>query len=203
MKFKFAYLLFAAVLMISCERKLRPPDMVGSGTSGIIGIWKLTSTSGITGASSEIDILGDILKAETNMQYTSSNHKGYYNITSTEFNGVGIGYDFAGNLTLKVYENDVLQSEITNPVNSTIAPVNITNSYKPIGNDSIYFTGTPPGVELPSGTTPTGAGGCKYKLEGNKLTMFTKYNTSSTSIDNGFISKNKQSVDVTVVLERQ
>jgi hypothetical protein len=48
MKFKLSYLLVAAVIMVSCERKLRAPDIAGSGTAGLIGDWKFVSTGGTT-----------------------------------------------------------------------------------------------------------------------------------------------------------
>lgn len=204
MKFRIAYLLFAAALLVSCERKLRAPDVNGSSTSGLIGNWKFVSTAGTTIASSEIDLFGIKTRAENALTYTSANPKGFYQITATEIKGNGIGYDFNGTLNIKLFENNVLQSEVTNPFpTSTIAPVNNSTGYKVISADSLAFTTNPPGVQLPNGGTLSSPGGCKYKIEGKKLTMFIKYTSSTTGSSGGIPTADKQKIDVNLVLEKQ
>lgn len=205
MKFKLMSLLFFAVLVVSCERKLRPPDMNGNGPAGLLGNWKFLSTGGTTVTSSEVDLFGVLIRTDGILNYTSSNPKGFYTITSTDFNGIGIGYDFAGSLTIKSFENGVLQNEVITPFPaSTIPPTNTNSTYKLIGTDSIYFQTQAPGVQLQgAGSAVSTPSGCKYKINGNQLTMFLKFSNTTTDNTGGITSINKQQGDVTVVLERQ
>lgn len=204
MKFKLLYLLFASLILISCERKLRPPDMNGSGSSGLIGNWKFISTNGKTVATSEMDFLGDLLKIEAILKYTSANPKGIYKISSASIDAVGIGYDFAGTLILNSYENNRLETSDTSAFPpSTIAPVSNTNAYKTVGTDSITFTNGAPGVQLPNGGTMSTPGGCRYKIEGNRLTMFIKHTSTTTGNSGGITTTDRQIIDVVVILERQ
>jgi hypothetical protein len=204
MKFRFAYLLLAAVLMVSCERKLRAPDMNGSGSNGLIGNWNLVSTNGITIASSEMDFFGDLLKIEAISKYVSSNPKGYYKISSSSMDGVGIGYDFTGSVILNSYENNRLESSDTTGFPfSTVAPVNNINPYKTVGSDSLTFTNNGTGIQTPTGGTMTSPGGCRYKIEGNKLTMTIKHTSKSTGSSGGIPTSDKQIIDVVVILQKQ
>jgi hypothetical protein len=204
MNYKLVLLLFISASIVSCERKLRPPEIAGSGSSGLIGKWNLVSTGGTTIASSEIDLLGNKMRAENTLIYTSSNPKGFYDITSTEFRGNGIGYDFSGSLIVKLFENNVLQSEIRNPFpTSTIAPSNPVSKYRLIGTDSIYFEGSAPAVQYQGGGNSTVPSGCKYSLTGNTLTLKMKYSITYVSNNGGVISNDSQSADVSVVLTKQ
>lgn len=204
MKFKIVYLLFATLVFVSCERKLRPPDMNGRGSSGLIGNWKFVSTNGTTIATSEMNFLGDLLKIEAILKYTSSNPKGIYKISSTSIDAAGIGYDFGGTLILNSYENNRLETSDTSVLPpSTIAPVNNTNPYRTVGADSIAFTNTAPGVQLPSGGTMSSPGGCRYKIEGNRLTMFIRHTSTTTGNSGGILTTDRQIIDVVVVLEKQ
>jgi hypothetical protein len=204
MKLKFTYLLLAAVIMISCGRKLKAPEMNGSGSTGLIGNWNLVSTSGTTTATSELDFFGDLLKIEAISKYTSSNPKGYYKITSSSMDAVGIGYDFTGTVILNSYENNILEtSDTTGFPFSTIAPVNNSNPYKTVGSDSLTFTNNGPGITTPTGGTMTSPGGCRYKIEGNKLTLTIKHTSTSTGNSGGIPTSDKQIIDAVVVLQKQ
>jgi hypothetical protein len=204
MKFKIAYLLFAAVLLFSCERKLRPPDMNGSGVSGLIGDWKFVSTTGANIASSEMTLAGDLLKIEAILKYTSTNPKGIYKISTSSMDAVGVAYDYSGKLILNTYENNILESSDTSDMPlSPIGPVSNSTGIKTVGRDSIAFTTNPPFVQLPNGGTMTSPGGCKYKLEGNKLTMFIKHTSTTPNSSGGIPTIDKQIIDVSLVLEKQ
>ncbi|MBS4064648.1 MAG: hypothetical protein KGZ74_08810 [Chitinophagaceae bacterium] len=204
MKFKLSYLLAAAVIMVSCERKLRAPEIAGSGTSGLIGKWNLVSTGGSTLSSVEADILGDKIRIESKLTYTSSNPKGYYDITSSQLKAVNVSYDYSGTINLKTYENDVLQSEFDNPVPATpIGPSNEAASIKIVSADSMAFLNVSPvAVQGASGTfaAPTG---CKYKIEGNKLTLTMKYGATTTTNTGGSPLVEKIYADVNIVLQKQ
>ena len=204
MKFKLIYLLFASVLFISCERKLRPPDMNGSGPAGLIGEWKFVSTGGTTIASSEMTLAGDKLKIEAIFKYNSTNPKGIYRISSSSIDAVGVAYDYSGIVILNSYENNVLDVSDTTVLPVTpYPPISNSTGYKTVGTDSIAFTTNPPFVQLPNGGTMTSPGGCRYKIEGKKLTLLMKHNSSTTSSTGGILTTDKQNIDVTLVLEKQ
>jgi hypothetical protein len=204
MKLKLTYMLLVAVIMTSCERKLRAPDVAGSGTSGLIGKWNLVSTGGFTTASSEFDVFGDLIRLENKLTYTSSNPKGYYDITSTQLKAVNIAYDYSGTANIKVYENNVLQSDDNVPFPPTpIGPSNEAATIKIVSNDSIAFLNTSPVVVQGASGTFAAPTGCKYKIEGSKLTLFIKFSSTTTSNTGGTVSVDKISADVNLVLQKQ
>ena len=181
----------------------------GSGTpasgASIQGNWKLISTSGTTGTSTIDNTSGTEMKAEILLRYTSKNPVGIYTITSSLFKGVGVGYDYDGRLFIRQYENNVLQIEDSTDINMNIPPSSSESKYKLIGTDSIYFeagalTGPSAPGSTPVATTPVG---CKYKLEGKRLTFFMKMSMPQIITQNGITLKITQSADVNIVLEKQ
>ncbi|MBX9782361.1 MAG: hypothetical protein K2X48_03610 [Chitinophagaceae bacterium] len=207
MKFKIAYLLFAAVLFVSCERKLKPP-VGGSGSSpaaALIGKWKLISTAGSTISSSELDLFGIKTRTESKITYTSSNPKGFYEITSTDFKAVGLGYDYGGVVNIKIYADNVLQNEVTNPFPAApIGPYDQSTPYKLVGSDSISFTSATPVFVFQTASGPlVPPSGCKYKIAGKTLTLTMKYSNTNTDNSSGIPIVNKSNVDANYVLEKQ
>jgi hypothetical protein len=205
MKLKFTYLLLVAVIMASCGRKLKAPEIAGSGTSGLIGKWNLVSTNGTTLTNSEFDFFGTKNRIESNLTNTSSSPQGLYEITTNDLKATGIGYNTSGNLTVKLYEDDVLQSENAVPFPATpIGPYSQTTPYKLVGADSISFTSAVPVFVFQTVNGPaTPPNGCKYKLEGNKLTLTSKYNYTSTDNSTGITITDKTEVDMTIILQKQ
>ena len=176
----------------------------GSGT-GIQGTWKLISISGTTGASTVENDAGVEMKAEILLRFASQNPVGVYNITSSLFKGVGVGYDYNGMLFMREYENNVLQFEDSTDMNLNIPPSNAETKYKLIGSDSIYFEAG--GIVTPTapGSTPgtTSGTGCKYKLEGNRLTFIMKASFPQLMTQNGITLMVTQIADVSIVLEKK
>lgn len=194
----FAALLLLTMVATSCGKEGSLEGGSSSpSSSSLVGNWKFISSIGTTTASSAFTLLGDELKIETTTSFTSSNPKGIYKITATTFDGQGIGYDYTGSLTIKQYANNVLQSENTTPMSATIPPSNFSSQYKLIGTDSIYFENNAPGSSTGS------PGGCKYKVEGNKLSLFLNTNTTTTTNQGGIITTDNQKALVTVILQKQ
>ena len=175
------------------------PGTGGSGSgsgSGIQGNWKFVSATGSTAISNSVNIGSDVLKTEAISNFTSSNPKGTYSISATNITGNGIGYDHTGTSSTKVYENGVLQNEITLPASGTVPPTNTSSSYKLIGTDSLYFETSAPGT--------ANSGGCKFKLEGTKLTLFMNINTKSlTDLGGTIVSADNIHVNTTIILQKQ
>jgi hypothetical protein len=193
MKFKNLTLVLAVIIIAatSCKKE-------GSETSSsqLSGNWKFVSATGSTTITNSVNFGGDVLKTEGISNFTSSNPKGTYNMTATQITGNGIGYDFTGTSITKVYENNVLQNQVSMPMNGTISPINTSSTYKLIGTDSLYFETEAPGT--------ANSGGCKFKLEGTKLTLFMNINTKSfTDIGGGTVSADNIHVNSTIILQKQ
>ena len=204
MRYKLCILFAATIVFMSCERKLRAPDMNGTSTSGLIGEWKFIATQGTTNATSEMTLAGDRLKIEAIMNYVSNNAKGIYKINSATMDAVGVSYDYTGRIVLNSYENNILETSDTTILPVTpYGPLSNSTGYKTVGTDSITFTTNTPGVQLPNGGTMTSPGGCRYKIEGNRLTMFIKHTSTTTGSSGGILTTDRQIIDVNLVLERQ
>lgn len=174
----------------------------GSGAGSIQGNWKLISSSGSTTASTSLNLFGTDTKIETELRFSSSNPVGMYTISSTNFTGKGIGYDYTGKLIIRTFENNVLQTEDSSDITTTIPPSNPDSKYKLVGADSIYFEGTPGTPSAPGTSGAVQPGGCKYKLEGKRLTMYMKTFSSQVNNSGGTVSKDTQRVNATIVLEK-
>ncbi|NCU04186.1 MAG: hypothetical protein GXC73_09395 [Chitinophagaceae bacterium] len=167
-----------------------------NSSSLLSGNWKFVSATGSTTVTNSVTFGSDVMKTEATTSFTSSNPKGSYNMTATQITGNGIGYDFTGSSITKVYTNNVLLNQLTVPTTGTIPPTNLSSTYKLIGTDSLYFETKVPGT--------ANAGGCKFKLEGTKLTLFMKINTKSfTDIGGATVSADNIHVNTTIILQKQ
>lgn len=192
---------FAIVIIIasSCSK-----EKSYSSGSPLVGDWKMISSAGTTSASSTFDLAGNLIRLETMLSYISKNPVGIYTISGKEFNGMGVGYDYNGNLIFRTYENGNLQSEDNNPVTTTIPPSNSNSQYKLVGSDSIYFdVASPSAPSTPSSGSTNRPGGCKYKLDGKTLTLFVKSTQAQQVNQGGLITNDTITADVVIVLERQ
>ncbi len=202
MKLRLPALLPALILFtaVSCSNE-KSVDTGNGGNGGsqanLQGTWKFVSLSGTLTEIAAYNLGSDDFKIENFFTLSSKNPVGVYKITATNFNGEGIGYDFTGLSNIKSYQNGVLQSDNTIPFNENVPATNTFSTYKLIGSDSIYFETGAPGD--PNGD----AGGCRYKLEGKKLSLFQKSDTSVVSDQGGITLKETQKVNFTLVLEKQ
>jgi hypothetical protein len=208
---KIAPLLLLIAFLSSCTKEESIDSGSGSGSgnpssgAGIQGNWKLVSISGASGFSTVENTGGVETKAEIVLRFASQNPVGIYNITSSLFKGVGVGYDYNGTLYMREFENNVIQFEDSSDMNLNIPPSNSESKYKLIGADSIYFDAG--GIVAPTapGSTPaaTTGVGCKYKLEGKRLTFIMKTSIPQLMNQNGITLMVTQNADVNIVLEKQ
>ena len=167
-----------------------------NSSSLLSGNWKFVSATGSTTITNSVNFGSDVLKTEGISSFISSNPKGTYSMTATQITGNGIGYDFTGTSTTKVYENNVLQNQVIMPMNGTISPINTSSTYKLIGTDSLYFETKVPGT--------SNAGGCKFKLEGTKLTLIMTMNSKSfTDLGGATVSADNIYINSTIILQKQ
>jgi hypothetical protein len=190
---------FLAVIILaatSCKKETSD-DQNSSGL--LTGTWKFVSNVGVTTASTATSFMGMNIKVETVTSFASSNPKGAYKFGATSVNYEGVGYDYSGSLIIRQYQDNALQSADTTALDLTLPPSNASTPYKLVGTDSIYFE-----TNAPGSTSTAAPGGCKYKLEGNKLTFFVNTNTTTTTNQGGgLISTDNVKSNLTVVLEKQ
>ncbi len=203
MKLRIPSLLPALILLtaVSCSKEKSIDTGNGGNGNGsavnLQGSWKFISLNGTLNEIASFNLAGDDLRVESFFTLASKNPVGIYRITSTDFNGEGIGYDFTGISVIKAFENGVLQSENTIPFNENVPATNTTSKYKVIGTDSIYFETGAPGD--PNGN----AGGCRFKLEGKKLSLFQKTDTTVVTDQGGIKTTETQKANFTLILEKQ
>ena len=202
MKMRLPALLPAIILFVAVSCSKEKSIDTGSGGNGgsqanLQGTWKFVSLIGTLNETAAYNLGSDDIKIETFFTLSSKNPVGVYKITATNFNGEGIGYDFTGITNIKSYQNGVLQSDNTIPFNENVPATNTSSKYKLIGTDSIYFETGAPGD--PNGD----AGGCRYKLEGKKLSLFQKSDTTIVSDQGGIMIRETQKLNFTLLLEKQ
>jgi hypothetical protein len=175
----------------------------GSGSTGILGTWKLISISGSSAVKDSFDMAGIKYVGTSLYSYTSTTASGTYTITATDFIGKDIAYKADGKLVMDIYMDGQLLTHIDTITPIDIPPTNATAPYIKQGSDSLYFTGG--GMFSMQGGTSTTVvpGGLKYKLEGNKLTLTMKQVSNETIVENGVSIIRKLNAAATVVLQKQ
>lgn len=196
---KTPFFLLLITLISSCtkEQSIDSGSRNNGGQASLQGTWKFISNNGTVNEMASFNVGSDLIKIESLSTLATKNPVGLYRITATDFNGEGVGYDLFGSMSIKTFENNVLQSENSIPVDENVPPTNLNSKYKLIGSDSIYFTTNSPG-------SPTGeSGGCRYKLEGKKLSLFMKTDTTMVTDQGGIITTEVQKINFTLILEKQ
>lgn len=198
------FFLLLLTLFNSCSKE-KSTELNGNTPGGgpdIRGDWKLVSVAGVSLVRDTFNAFGSQAVILSNYRYASTSVAGSYTITSTDFISKGISYDFDGTLVYKAYEDGLLILDDSMDVSNTIPPTNGTAPYKLQGADSLYFTSG--GIMSIQGgnnnnVTP---GGCKYKLEGNKLTLTMKAEMSETVVQNGITGRRKILFDASILLQK-
>ncbi len=190
-------LLITLISSCSKEKSIDTGSGSGIGQASLQGTWKFISNSGNVNESASFTVGSDLIKIESISTLATKNPVGIYRITANEFNAEGVGYDLFGSMSIKTYENNVLQSENNIPIDENVPPTNLNSTYKLVGADSIYFITNSP-------SSPTGeSGGCRYKLEGKKLSLFLKTDTTIVTNQGGIVTTEAQKINFTLVLEKQ
>ena len=203
---KIAPLLLLLITLITSCTKEKSTELngntPGSTTSDLRGDWKLVSISGVSTVRDTFNALGSQAVIISKYTYASTSAAGSYTITNTDFISKGITYDFDGKLVYTAYEDGLLILNDSMDASSTIPPTNGTAPYKLQGTDSLYFTSGGILSIQGSNTTNVKPAGCKYKLEGNKLTLTMKMQMSESIVQNGITGRRKLMADAIVVLQK-
>lgn len=199
-------LLTFSFFAVSCMKEKSFSNSGNTGNTGntntsksIAGNWKFVSSGGTTSVIVEARDGAILWKMQTFLNFTSSNPKGFYTISTTEIKANNISYDYNGTLRSIAYMNNELLSDETVPMNSSITDYTYISPYRLIGNDSIFFSSyrsnTPSATSAPMGG--------RYKLEGNKLTITMNTSVTESVINSGLPAKQTTILNTNFVLEKQ
>lgn len=173
--------------------------------NALTGNWKFTSVSAITEATETYRESGINYKDVATSNYSSSAASGIYKISADMFNGENIAYTVNGSVLVKYYENNILDNSITFPFTYSLPSTSSTAKYKLIGSDSLYFeSGSIVSPAIAGGTSqPSNAGGCKFKIEGSKMTITSNASKTSTRTEFGILITTAEKANATIVLQKQ
>lgn len=192
MKFTLGTACLLILSAVACKKD-------SNGKSALDGNWTFTSM-GLKGTSTTVtdDGNGTISKTVTTSDYTSTDNKGTVSISGGVMTSKGMSYSVSTTSPYIRYVNGVQQDAGTLPFAFTMPPFNSVAGFKVVGADSIVFTG---GASSFGGSS--NAGGAKYNISGNTLTMMVKLDT--TFVDNrlGFPVQKHDVATQTTILTRQ
>lgn len=199
-------LIIAAATLNSCSKEAE-----GTGSAeALYGEWKLTGVKNKMGL--DVSTAGSSINQRIlfNSQYASTSASGLLRFSEAKAETVNIEYAFKGTTNVKVYSDGTLTpgSGVDREVEDVMPKSSGSSSYTAIGTDSIFFpsggavTIKQPGN--PAGTTmPTLPSGYKYKVEGNRMTMYLNYATSQTQTAQGMTVASATSANIEMTFQKQ
>jgi hypothetical protein len=196
------------LFLISCAKEksvdssTQTPGGPGSGSNALLGTWKLIKMNMHTRAVVEMNDAGIAVKTITYSGYDTKDNQGTLKFTSNKAENINWSYsvdDFAYGY---FYENNVLVDSLQFPLVVVTPTSNTNTTYRLIGADSIYYEagGT---VTVGGQTTTSGAGGARYKIENDILTMTTYYSSQTSGSNQGVPYTQTNSAKSVATLQRQ
>ncbi len=167
----------------SCQKELSFDEQDDPRANALLGDWKMVSLSAKTEVIDELTDGVESVKSITRSEYTSANMQGNIRFEDTKTISTGVSYDVSTTGYAEYYENEVLVDEFEAPFNISIPPTNSTASYKVVTADSLYF---PEGFVVSGGlSAPAEPLGYRFKIEGENLTLSTRYFSTEKTTDAG------------------
>ena len=189
-------ILITMVMLASCKK-----DKTSATTSGIEGTYKFKSFSAQT-QSSIAGNLGD--KIVTLSDYTTTNNGGTLTFANNTVTVTGLTYSVNTQAEFYEYYNNSLLDSASYPFNFTLPASNSTAQYQLVGTDSIYFpNGGITTISDGSGTYQGKAGGGRYSINGNVLTIIQHPVKDSSFTDSGESYLLHESATGSMELEKQ
>jgi len=210
LKTNLTLLSLVTLLFVSCQKELSIDTINGpvggpgggGGSNSLIGNWKFLELIANTESSVEATDGTDTEKAVTVSSYKTINNKGTITFDATKMSSSGVGYDINDTAFTYLYINGVLFDSIDFPFSFTVPSSSGQTNYKVIGTDSIYFESG--FFAVPSADPQaTQAGGAKFKIEGNVLTLTTNSSTTESETDQGVTTVTKNKVAGVIRMQRQ
>jgi len=194
MKKHFIVSLLTVIVMLgSCKKD----NSSNTATAGIQGTYTLkyvtaNTSSTLTGSDGE--------KSVTTSDYTTINNQGTLVFDKSNLTATGLSYSVDTQAKYYLYQDAQLIDSSSFPFTYTLPASNSVTAYKLIGADSIYF---PQGSVGGTGSTPSGAIGGRYHLNGNLLTIIETGSKDSTFEDTGVTFHLNESAVSSVVMQKQ
>lgn len=166
----------AVIAIAGCQKGIDLSDAGGTGTGGgntnsIVGTWKFDSATVSSESISEYTDMDSVFKSITYFNYNSQNNSGSVVFNANSIcSSHGIGYSVDDTAYAYDYENGVLLDSSAPSFSYTVDTSSVTRSYTVIGNDSLYFPQGFISTSL-SGAVQAPAGGGKFSISGNTLTI--------------------------------
>lgn len=173
----------------------------------IYGEWKFIGLSANTLADVTISGSGLNERSVTTSSYTAINPKGTMKIDEVNIVTSDVEYAINGKMTVRDYTTSPYD-EYEMPFVTTVPKSSGTAAYQAVGADSLYIaTGgvikIEDGADMPATSMPAVAGGYRYKLAGNKLTLFMKGGYNQNISAQGMTVKYLANVDSQLLFEKQ
>ena len=195
----------ASLVFIGCAKEKSIDSTTNNNNNNdndIIGTWKFVEFHAQTQSTMEYREAGIDMMTDTYSDYVSINNGGTVTITADKFNTTNMTYTVNDMAKGYIYEGGQLLDSIEFPLIVTVPPVNSSSSYKKIGTDSLYFAAGG-FVNIGGSSSPSAPGGSKFKIEGDKLYLTTKYFSRETVTDQGLSVLKTDRATLTTTLQRQ
>lgn len=197
-------MLFMAVLFASCtkEESLEIIDNPGSGQ--LQGNYVFISMQAYTNTTVEARDGIDIIKTVTISDYITKDNVGTVVIDAGKFTSTGMGYSIDTTIKGYYYTNGILDETIDMDFRFSVPPLNSVAPYRPVGTDSLVFTG---GIV----STPNGGGSgvaspesrARYAFSGDTLILYQGYNSKTTTSQSGITMTQTNAGTFTMKLKKK
>lgn len=190
-----------AIAMYSCKKEESlEPDIDGgkiAGTYDFVGMEAKTEADQTIIFDPE-----NTARSITVSHYFSKNNGGTYTFGADKFVATDITYTVDTLMYNSTYWNGELDFEESAQFSFTLPPTSNSATYRLVGTDSIYLTGSP--VNVPGSTpAPTEPMGNRYSWAGDTLVIKFEYNNTISSNEDGIRSTMVQKAYVTTRLKKR
>jgi uncharacterized protein YbbC (DUF1343 family) len=172
-----------SILFISCQKEIDGVESP-STQNKLQGEYKLISIEANTIATQELTLGSEVEKLVVISHYITKENKGTIKFDATTLSSINMSYSIDTVAKGYLYASGILIDSLEIPVQFALPPSNTSSPYKMVGADSIYFSGGAAVI----GNEPSQQGipgGAKLKFDGDKLYMISRYNNTTTTIEQG------------------
>lgn len=174
----FLWLVAVMVVMTSCQKEAEGVD--NSSGAALFGNWKYAGMKMKSNTDATIVMDKETSRFVVTLDYgcDAAASGGIYNFAADKITAKDVFYTPTGTMTMKMYDNGVLQMDESMPMTSDKLVASGSSTWKAIGSDSIYCPGgailkvSDPLNGMTKQDVSTVPAGYKYKIEGNKLTLY-------------------------------
>jgi hypothetical protein len=185
---------------VSCQKD---DSATNNSNSAITGEWKFISLDVSTKSTVQYSDDGTAYKTITTSTYKTLDNSGDVKIDGNKVNTVNLAYRISSTAHGEFYENGALTDSLDFPFDFTAPPYNSVATYKKVGSDSLFFE-SGSFIEVQTGaTTPGQPNGVKYKLENNKLVLYSSYTQTKTDVQQGIPMNVKEEAVISINLEKK